>query len=207
MPVCSFQNGVYGSRLVSTDYTYQENNAMVEASFSLISTKYRLMRNSVERYERIHATYVNFNAEISKRMYTRDFPEEHVPAFRGNLSHLQDAFRVRWAALESDLCAMEEVNRDEISSMYACSTNALSKLLEAGSRLRQNPIVVHTLVRQDAMSLPDQGASTRTCGFKRSRSSSPSNSACCDTNDDSGSGAHHEDGARSIAAADDDDVD
>ena len=115
MPVCSFQYGAYGSRLVSTDYTFQENNAMVEASFSLISTKYRLMRNSVDRYERIHATYEHLNAEISKRMYTRDFPEEHVPAFRENLSDIQHAFRVRWAALESDLCAMEEVNRDKIS--------------------------------------------------------------------------------------------
>jgi hypothetical protein len=160
------------------------------------------MRNSIQRYERIHDTYVHFNAEIEKRMYTRDFPEQYVPAYRENLRDFQDAFRVRWASLESDLCAMEEVNRDEISSMYACSTNALSKLLETSSQLRKNPIVVHTLVRQDAMSLPDQGPSTRTCGFKRSRSSSPSNSAECDTNDDSDSGTHHEDGARSIAAAD-----
>jgi len=72
MPVCSVQNGVYGSRLVSTDYTYRENNAMVEASFSLISTKYRLMRCSVDRHKRIHDAYLDIMSEISKYMDSKD---------------------------------------------------------------------------------------------------------------------------------------
>jgi len=50
---------------------------MVEASFSLISTKNRLMRCSVDRYERIHVvlfhdTYLDIMSEISKRMDTKD---------------------------------------------------------------------------------------------------------------------------------------
>jgi len=72
MPVCSFQNGAYGSMLISTDYTFQENNVMVEASFSLISTKNRLMRCSVCRQERIHDTYLDFMSEISNRIDTKD---------------------------------------------------------------------------------------------------------------------------------------
>jgi len=58
--------------LISTDYTFQENNVRVEASFSLISTKNRLMRCSVGRHERIHDTFVDIMSEISNRMDTKD---------------------------------------------------------------------------------------------------------------------------------------
>jgi len=72
MPVWSFQNGIYCSSLVSTDYTYGDNNGMVTASFSLINTKNRLMRCSVNRYERIPDAFLDILIEISKRMDTRD---------------------------------------------------------------------------------------------------------------------------------------
>jgi hypothetical protein len=45
---------------------------MVEASFFLISTKNRLLRNSVKRYKRIHDAYLDIMSEITKRMDTRD---------------------------------------------------------------------------------------------------------------------------------------
>ena len=109
MPVCSFQNGVYGSRLVSTDYTFQENNAMVEASFSLISTKNRLMRNSVERYERIHATYVHPNYLKLDPNYLKldlDFvrtPSSSIPSFAKTLCRFPTKALRRVHAASRDL--------------------------------------------------------------------------------------------------------
>ena len=96
---------------------------------------------------------------------------------------LQEAMRVRWGSLVSDLCTMEQINSGFIDSMYACSTNALSEQLEIASRLRLYPIVVHPLVRQDAMTLQGQGASTPPRSLKRSRSSSPDSAGSVQENE------------------------
>ena len=160
--ICALQNGSYGSRLISTDYTDEENARMVDATMSLSGTRNNLYRCSVDRYERIHHTYLDIMSEISNRMDSdaKDFPETSRPIYQDSMRSLQEAMRVRWGSLVSDLCTMEQINSGFIDSMYACSTNALSEQLETASRLRLYPIVVHPLVRQDAMTLQGQGAST-----------------------------------------------
>ena len=142
---------------------------MVEATFSLCHNRNHLLRNSIDRYERIHDAYQDINSEISKRMNSNDFPDTILPIHRNILRSLQDAIRVRWGSLISDLGTLEQINRSFIDSIYACSTNALSQELEEASRLRLYPIVVHPLVRQVAQS---QDPSTPIHSPKRSRSSS-----------------------------------
>ena len=181
--ICALQNGSYGSRLISTDYTDEENARMVDATMSLSSTRNNLYRCSVDRYERIHHTYLDIMSEISKRMDAKDFPETSRPIYQDSMRSLQEAMRVRWGSLVSDLCTMEQINSGFIDSMYACSTNALSEQLEIASRLRLYPIVVHPLVRQDAMTLQGQGASTPPRSLKRSRSSSPDSAGSVQENE------------------------
>ena len=165
----ALQNGSYGSRLFSPEYTEPQNARMAEATFSLCHSRNHLLRHSVDRYERLHHAYQDINSEITKRMNSKDFPDTILPLHRHSLQSLQEAFRTRWASLISDLGYMDQINRSYIEAMYACSTNALSQELEEASRLRLYPIVVHPLVRQVAQS---QDPSTPTRGLKRSRSSS-----------------------------------
>jgi hypothetical protein len=82
---------------------------MVEASFSLISTKYRLMRNSVERYERIHATYVHPNYLKLDPNYLKldlDFvrtPSSSIPSFAKTLCRFPTKVLRRVHAASRDL--------------------------------------------------------------------------------------------------------
>ena len=145
----ALQNGSYGSRLFSSDYTPQENMRMV---FSLANKRYHLLCSSVDRYERMNHTYQDIMREISKRMNSKDFPDTILPLH--SLQSLQDAIRLQWGSLISAFNAMEQINSSYIDSFYACSssTNALSQELEVALRLRLYLIVVYLLVRQVAQS-------------------------------------------------------
>ena len=75
----ALQNGSYGSKLFSSDYTPQENMRIVEAGFALNNKRHHLLRSSVDRYERIHNAYQDIMGEISKRMNSKDFPDTILP--------------------------------------------------------------------------------------------------------------------------------
>ena len=172
------QNGAYGSRLLSSDNTNEENVRMASVSMSLISDKHQLLRLSTDRHEIMGYTYVEMMNDITRTMSAQGVPDTFQTEYKENLRDLQDACRVRWATMLSDLGTLEQYNRQAVDAMYACSTNALSDQLDQARNLRPHP-TVHPLVRQDATSI----------GNKRPRSRSPSYSEGSSDHDDEESGA------------------
>ena len=173
------QNGAYGSRLLSSDNTNEENVRMASVSMSLIGDKHQLLRLSTDRHEIMGYTYVEMMNDITRTMNAQGVPDTFQTEYKENLRDLQDACRVRWATMLSDLGTLEQYNRQAVDAMYACSTNALSDQLDQARNLRLHP-TVHPLVRQDATSI----------GNKRPRSRSPASySEGSSDHDDEESGA------------------
>ena len=105
------QNGAYGSRLLSSDNTNEENVRMASVSMSLIGDKHQLLRLSTDRHETMGYTYVEMMNDITRTMNAQGVPDTFQTEYKENLRDLQDACRVRWATMLSDLGTLEQYLR------------------------------------------------------------------------------------------------
>ena len=98
---------------------------------SLIGDKHQLLRLSTDRHETMGYTYVEMMNDITRTMNAQGVPDTFQTEYKENLRDLQDACRVRWATMLSDLGTLEQYLR---------------------RNLRLYP-TVYPLVRQDATSI------------------------------------------------------
>jgi hypothetical protein len=158
------QNGAYGCKLFSSDYTPQEAVRMTDASMRLNTGRNDLMRLSVLRYNATQSAFQDIMSEFTKCIDVQGVPHDFRAEYQENLRDLRQAFQTKWGAMISDLGVLEQNHRSEVDSMYSVATYALADELAAThSQIRiQTPCTSgHLLVRQHASST----------GFKRPRSS------------------------------------
>ena len=116
------QNGAYGCKLFSSDYTPQEAVRMTDASMRLNTGRNDLMRLSVLRYNAMQSAFHDIMREFPKCIDIQGVPHDFRAEYQENVRDLRQAFQRKWKENISNLSEL----KTSFSKMYPYSRLAMN---------------------------------------------------------------------------------